>query len=965
MRRAATHRCERHVSVGIRALLVVALVIVPAALPVVFAPGALPVSAFAADAANSPVKITKTHTTSITQSGNDAHAATIGERITHTVTVTVPSGQTLPAKTSLVDQMAVGFMLRGEEIPTLTWNGGALSSSEANTTGVPGQRSVRATLGTKLAGPGTLVLEYSAYVANVNAAVHGAGLVSTATLEHISDGVRQVATASDTIRVVEPDIGVTLTGQAGDNNVVDPGERIPLTVTVTNAAEAATANDSVVSVVVPGSLTLDTASIPTLKGESGTYEANTRTVSWKIPVLSPGESASATFTVSAPDPLVLPAEYRVVASATTSSFPGAVPGAGTYAGAGHHHAPERQGPFWISGPRYSETQHLTLGPTTLSVRKDTGAAMNHRVNDIWAADRNKTPYTGTPAATYWVQEGGKGLQYVKNEYSFAVGGTQVHYIHAEIPARVVVSDLTLLDELPSNLADADRPPTIDGQCTGVNPVTYSGGRLRSGTGSGNDLRIIDSDNRKIVWSLGDLASNPERRDLNQVLQCTIKVTSRTLDLAENMHGTSITNSSWVAGNAAPQTEPNWEATSLAAAVRTFGVNRRSNAVTRVYEPNLTLTTDHSKHVGGDQVGSDQDVPFTLTITNDRAPGDNPTWPVGPAEDVTVVDTVPTTLTPILNGAGKVKATYRYYNATTKAFVSRSIEGEWNDEARTITWVIGRITATEATLSNPATLDFELRTTSTAVADQPIINRAEITSRSRPGGTCKNDNTGNDLCRDGTTGHSADRYRASASDALNPSSLTLDKTVDTVRDEENIPETLGSQTFTEPGGEVDYELRLRVPRNITGHDLTITDTLPVGLTVKPGSASVACRTLDADGVTYTDCDGSSVAKFNNRAYTPQVDGQTVRWYIGDLNPDKTEPRYLVVKYTATVEANAAVGTPLVNRAFAAWNITDKFNDEEVNESDPGAAPKGPFEAGTPEVQAAVTVQRPRVVLHKSV
>lgn len=268
--------------------------------------------------------VTKTRTTSVTESGNAADKATIGETVTYTVTTTIPKSTTvyggvvtdvLGSRMTLVPG---SLCVAGCTLDGVPFAG--TSESPANT--------VRATLPATYAAPvatdGVLVLTFRTKVLDVAANYRGQSLPNVATLAYTDqDGAAHTRTGSVGTTIVEPQISATKTS-AGSTTVA-AGETKAFTVTVSNASSSnvSTAHDVVVVDTLPA------GTEPVTINDGGVWNAGARTITWTVAALAPGASKALTYTVQIENPPVGGTTYTNTVLATSTSLPAAIGGVRT------------------------------------------------------------------------------------------------------------------------------------------------------------------------------------------------------------------------------------------------------------------------------------------------------------------------------------------------------------------------------------------------------------------------------------------------------------------------------------------------------------------------------------------------------------------------------------------------------------------------------------------------------------
>ena len=265
---------------------------------------------------------TKTRTTSITESGNTAAQATIGELVNYTVTEVIPSG-TKVTNAVLDDVFGNGTPARQTLIgtPAMTLDGGAATgftlSSTATTIHVDFPTTFSA-----VGGDRTLVVTYATRVTDVAANVRGAQVSNLATLTYLdSNSVSASVSNATSTRIVEPNLTI-----AKSHSPAGPfrgSDAITYTLTVTNPSigNVSTAHEIAVRDVVPVGLT------PVAGSLTGglTQTLSGQTLSWTIGTLAPGATATLTYGVTVDNPIDSNRTLTNRAGAITSNIAGSDP----------------------------------------------------------------------------------------------------------------------------------------------------------------------------------------------------------------------------------------------------------------------------------------------------------------------------------------------------------------------------------------------------------------------------------------------------------------------------------------------------------------------------------------------------------------------------------------------------------------------------------------------------------------
>lgn len=403
------------------------------------------------DVYTNDASITKGATTSVTEGGNSATQATIGETIEYTVTATIPAGTTLGSAASVTDALdsatrqpyvagSATATLDGVPLPTT-----GVTLDDSGTTPV-----VRFPDGFSVppGGPAkVLVLRFRTLVADVAGNDRASGeLTNTATLRWTDpdEGVRTRTTPAVRTVIVEPVLSQAKTDDRNPDRVI-PGEIVEYTLTTSNgsAARTSTAHRVVVVDLVPVGVTpigaapgnaplADGATIP---GSTAVWNSAARTITETVASLAPGARHVLRYRVSVDDPAIGGAELTNRVTARTQSLPDAQPG-----------------------------------------RRTTGTGYEARAQDTIRIQGASISKSVTPTR--------------------ATIGEHVRYeLLVSIPANVALYDVTVTDLLPDEIA-FDSYGAVDcvSGCPLVNPVQrYTAVPRGDGTTT-------------IAWDLGDIAT---------------------------------------------------------------------------------------------------------------------------------------------------------------------------------------------------------------------------------------------------------------------------------------------------------------------------------------------------------------------------------------------------------------------------------------------------------------------------
>ena len=352
----------------------------------------------------------KTRTTSITaDAGNPSNRATIGETISYTLDLDIPSGATYYAA-ELTDFLPTNLdLLVGTATATL--DGSALPAGFTLTADDVGN-SITVDFPDPYNVPAgsdqELVVSFDAVVLDTATNVRDFGNPNSADFdfENAAGDGRNVGDSVNT-RIVEPNLTVAKNHDDGDG-VVNAGQVVTYTVTTTNddsVDEVSVAHDTVLVDVVPAELiVLEGPGDPaedgdTIAPDGGTWNAGARTITWTVSTIDPGASVARSYEVETQNPLVAAGSLENTVTATTTSM------AGTPAGERTSASPQGD----ALGDGYLAEASSTVTVPVLSLTK--GAA----------------PSTAT------------------------VGEAVTYTIDMTIPGGVVAYDVTVLDDLPTGI----------------------------------------------------------------------------------------------------------------------------------------------------------------------------------------------------------------------------------------------------------------------------------------------------------------------------------------------------------------------------------------------------------------------------------------------------------------------------------------------------------------------------------
>ncbi|MCB0990119.1 MAG: DUF11 domain-containing protein [Acidimicrobiales bacterium] len=661
-----------------------------------------------------------------------AEQATIGEIVQYQLHLTVPHGTSiynssisdvLPAGVTYFTGMGLFDGTVSNLQPTVT----SPSGTAALTAGAVVHSSGTVTYDlpashTNAAGSGDdeLIITFYAIVDDVPGNVGGG---SPTTLSNAGSyawedqgGSPRPAITSNSVdtQVVEPDPAVVKDHTVPAGAAVTPGQTVTYRVTVTNpsaAGNVSTAHDIEIVDTVPVGLTpLDISSSPvTTNGDlvastgvtpvgsfNGTWSEDFRTITWTsadwtgLESVAPDGTIQFTYDVQVDDP--------AVASTTLTNTAGLT----------------------------AHTLDQTLTPTD---DPNEGSARSYSDSD---GDTVNLPLASITKDIEPFNPGDAG-----DDIASATVGEPVDYeLEVTVPSGTVAYDTTIFDQLPATL-DFDSFGTITpspecevfdsvgGVTTGVSLV---GGDIETFNPAGGNAQVA-------AWFVGDVYADGV---------CTI-----TVEYTTHVNGTAVdtdtvTNDATISWNTSDAvasqspgsldasyddpSSPSWSTTDGPAS-ETFTVTEPAinidKDVSTTSGAALSLptcdTTPGNNSSGGndaDGVGGNgcdtsagQQIRYTVTVSS-----------VGTsdAHDITVVDTVPVGITPLLNPGGAPATT----NGQTITGNSGST-GTWSESSRTITWSLAGPIAPAAS----ATIDYDVQVdpSDTILRNADLTNTADVTT----------------------------------------------------------------------------------------------------------------------------------------------------------------------------------------------------------------------------------------------
>ncbi len=488
------------------------------------------------------VKLQKTSTSSVVETGNTAAQATIGELVTYEVSVTIPAGTTLSGIAKLTDPAlpkeqltlkagsvealvngkAAGVTFKAEE------SGGSPLVVFPEGYGAPIEESVKVTM------------RFVTTVANVAVNVHGKSIANTGKLTW-TDPITgaQAREASDSVPVVEPSITLTETNNAS-GKPAHGGQLVEYKLKAKDAEGASTAFDTTVIDTVPTGMTVSNASgTPYAEGETiesgGVWDEKTRTITWSVTSIEPNKETALVYYATVNEKPVSATILTDHAVATTTSMNGAVSGKRTA---------ENDPISGKAGYEAKAESSLEVAGATIEKKSDSAkATIGHRIT-----------YTLT----------------------------------VTLPADVVAFNETVIDTLPSSL---DFDEYISAECTSGCPPAVTVQTYKP--------KVNASNTTSVAWYLGNIESASAPRTITIVYRADVRSTYRGGAVAVKA-GAEISNSADVYYDKTDK--HSFEEGNIPAPAEFDAKNGPASTTSAVVEPVVTLTKEASVDGGAFSAG---------------------------------------------------------------------------------------------------------------------------------------------------------------------------------------------------------------------------------------------------------------------------------------------------------------------------------------------------------------------------
>lgn len=533
----------------------------------------------------------KGRTTEVTQAGNaTSNQATIGEEITYTVTLTIPEGTTVYGAT-LSDPLGTrhtyvsgSALVTLPDLSTIVGDSGSSGGFTFDTAGNTISLTFPATYANAPAsGDDTVTIVFDTKVDDDATNDRGDWIPNVATLAwNDSTSTNQTNTGSRSTRIVEPNVALSKSNDA--TGPVSPSDVIGFTVTAQNVAgsNVSTANDLVVTDVVPTGLTVNVGSI----SGGGTYDGPSRTITWNIASQDPGTSTPLTYTATIDTGVAGQSSLTNVANLTATSLPPPedADGERTATTAASHAPP-------VSGYADAAQSVLTVVAATI------GKAVN--------------PTTRT------------------------IGEQSSYTITVTIPADVDLFDTTIVDTVPDGLT-----------FTGYGATTTADCASPSYTGTTTNLnQVVNGDGTTtIAWYLGDVPGCSVQRVVTLVYTATADLTYTTGggDVVDTDVLQNAANLSWNFTDVETDATVRSSGTIPSGPFSTTTADATADVT--IVEPSLLIDKDVSGQVGDTDAREAQpgdSFTYTIVVTNN---GTSPAYDitVDDLPDVELENVVPAT-----------------------------------------------------------------------------------------------------------------------------------------------------------------------------------------------------------------------------------------------------------------------------------------------------------------------------------
>ncbi|MBT0993673.1 DUF11 domain-containing protein [Cellulomonas sp. DKR-3] len=413
--------------------------------------------------------------TSVTEAGNTASQATVGERATFEYSVSIPARTSVFNGVLTDTQPSNGAFADVEVLAVTTSAGGPALAAGAGCVPAGNVACIDTTTGrvtlppmwtNATSSPVTVAVTLSVRVADITANSHGA--TPTDTARFVSDdpvtgqtGLLRDQARTASVQVVLPSPGLTKSPVNGSGNAVDPltvgaGEVATFRLTATNASGRPPVHDTVVVDCLPAGMTPVTplpAGLTQGTSTGGSCATGRTTITWSPGSIAGGGSTSTTYQVTV-DPAA---------------------GGGT----SYVNTARRTGSTLANGANGTDDERTLTG-------SDTGTVTVYRPAGTKVADR-----------------------------ATAVPGEQITWtLTTTLPGNANYYDLGVVDAVPAGLVTGAADATL--VCTGGD----AGWAAACDAAVLHELPQGDGTTR-VVWSFGDLPAIPQARTITVTLVSTV------------------------------------------------------------------------------------------------------------------------------------------------------------------------------------------------------------------------------------------------------------------------------------------------------------------------------------------------------------------------------------------------------------------------------------------------------------
>ena len=264
--------------------------------------------------------------TAINDATNALDQAVAGELVTYTLLITVPEG--VAPNFQIIDALPTGLAFVGcnglaasaDLTATMGFAPADVCSTNINGSTITFNFGTLTNTNTSDAVAETLAITYTAVALNVASNITGTALVNTAQLNWSNNDAGPVSASAPAVRFIEPR---PLASKTSDLSVGDASDTITFTLIVTNpGSNSTTLYDAVLTDAVPAGMNLNAASVAAVSGPAPilTVTAPAFTATW--PSLLPGQTSVITFQVEIDPNIAAGQRITNTAFVQGSSLPG-------------------------------------------------------------------------------------------------------------------------------------------------------------------------------------------------------------------------------------------------------------------------------------------------------------------------------------------------------------------------------------------------------------------------------------------------------------------------------------------------------------------------------------------------------------------------------------------------------------------------------------------------------------------